>query len=206
MKMRQLPGPMRNMCFVGTKYSVLAVFTVLTVAYCQTPERKPAPVSSQNGASEAESGKSLPEIFRPLLPEIKSKSHVPLLLPGELPKPIEGAKHALIAKVTPNEYAISLYFELGIGDAGFAGYFSGDAAPGYSPRELGNISEVKLANGIRGYFRPISCGGSCAPANLWWEDGGILYQIQLRLSDTSEEGQEKTINAVANSAILAGPR
>jgi hypothetical protein len=204
--MRKLPDAMRNMCFMGTQYSVLAVFAVLTVGYCQGPERKPAPVSSSNGASQAESDKSLPEVFHSVLPEIKSKSHVPLLLPSELPKPIGGAKHALIAKVAANEYAISLYFELGIGDAGFAAYFSGDAAPGYSPRELGNISEVKLANGIRGYFRSISCGGSCAPANLWWEDGGILYQIQLRLSGASEQGQEKAIKAVANSAILAGPR
>ena len=189
-----------------TQFSVLAVFAVLAVGYCPAQERKPAPVSSRNAASQAESDKSLPEVFHSVLPEIKSKSHVPLLLPNKLPKPIGRAKHAVIQKVAANEYAISLYFELGIGDAGFAAFFSGEAAPKYSPRELGNISEVTLANGIRGYFRPISCGGSCAPANLWWEDGGILYQIQLSLPIASEPDQEKTITAVANSAILVGPR
>lgn len=189
-----------------TQFSALAVFTVLAVGYCPALGRKPTPVCSRNAASQAESNKSLPEVFHSVLPEIKSKSHVPLLLPSKLPKPIGKAKHALIEKVAANEYAISLYFELGNGNAGFAAFFSGEAAPKYSPRELGNLSEVKLANGIRGYFRPINCGGSCAPANLWWEDGGILYQIQLSLPIASEQDQEKTITAVANSAILAGPR
>ena len=189
----------------ATKLSILAVFlAALPVANSASSQVKPASVPSTNAASQSKSGKSLPEAFVSVLPEVKAKSHIPVLLPSELPKPIGRAKHAIIQKVAANEYAISLYFELGIGDAGFAAYFSGEATPKYSPRELGNISEVKLAKGIRGYFMPISCGGSCAPANLWWEDGGILYQIQLSLP--SEKDQEKAITAVANSAIVAGPR
>ena len=166
-----------------------------------------ARISPTDAASRAKADKSLPEAFISVLHEVKDKSQVPVLLPSELPENIGRAKHARVVKATVNEYAISLLYRLDTGDAGFAASFSGEARANYSPQELPNVSEVKLAHGIRGFFRSISCGGSCAPANLWWEDGGILYQIQLRLSSrASEQDQEKAITAVANSAILAGPR
>jgi hypothetical protein len=166
-----------------------------------------ARIPPTDAASRAKPDKSLPEAFITVLHEVKDKSQVPVLLPSELPENIGRAKHARVVKATVNEYAISLLYRLDTGDAGFAASFAGEARANYSPQELPNVSEVKLAHGIRGFFRSISCGGSCAPANLWWEDGGILYQIQLRLSSrASEQDQEKAITAVANSAILAGPR
>jgi hypothetical protein len=113
----------------------------------------------------------------------------------------------VLEKAAASEYAISLYYELGVGDAGFAAHFAAQAAPKYNPRELGNVQEVKLAHGIRGFFRPISCGGSCAPVNVWWEHDSVLYQVQLELPSTlSERRQERTVTAVADSSILAGPR
>jgi hypothetical protein len=165
------------------------------------------PVRSMGGAGQASSGGSLPEVFSSVLPEVKAKTGLPVLLPGELPKPFRDAKYAVVQKATANEYAILLYYKLDIGDAGFSASFMGEGNPKYNPRELPNIHDVKLARGIDGFFRPVSCGGSCAPANLWWEREGVLYDIQLRLpSDLRQDNQEKTITAVANSAILAGPR
>jgi len=163
---------------------------------------------SANQSNQAKPGTSLPEAFNSVLARVKAKSRVPILLPSKLPEPIGRAEHAVIRKAEANEYAIALYFELGVGDSGFAAYFSGIANPGYSPQELGSVSEVKLARGLRGFFSPISCGGSCAPANLWWEASGIVYQIQLKLPSSlkEEDQQKKTITEVANSAILAGPR
>jgi hypothetical protein len=164
-------------------------------------------VPLRNSAGQAKSGRPLPSVLASVLPEVKAKSGVAVLLPTELPKSFEEAKHALVEKVAANEYAISLYDELGIGNAGFAALFAANATHNYDPRELPGVHEVKLARGIRGYFRPVSCGGSCAPANLWWEQAGVLYQIQLELGSTlPENDQEKTMTAVANSAILAGPR
>jgi len=165
-------------------------------------QEKPGPAKTNPMAL----GGSLPAVFVSVLPDVKAKSHVPILLPSELPEPIARAKHAVITAETDN-YTIALYFKLGVGFSAYAASFSGGPSPKFSLRELPNVSEVKLAHGFRGFFRPIFCGGSCAPVNLWWEDGGILYQIQLRLSSSvSEQDQEKTIEAVANSAILAGPR
>jgi hypothetical protein len=53
-------------------------------------------------------------------------------------------------------------------------------------------------------FRPVSCGGSCAPANLWWEQNGVMYQIQIRLrSDSREKDQERILVETANSTVTA---
>jgi len=149
----------------------------------------------------------VPNIFLSALAEVKAKTSIPLLLPTELPRPFRDAKDATVEKIAPDEYAVALWYELGAGDAGYAASFSGKNNPRYSPRELGNISEVKLTRGIVGFFRPVSCGGSCAPANLWWQQGASLYNIQLKLGSTlGEKKQQKIITEVANSAIQAGPR
>jgi hypothetical protein len=157
------------------------------------------------GGSFAQTSKSLPRVFTSVLPNLKASSRIPILLPGELPQPIARAKDALVGETGQNEYAISLYYKLGIGDAGFAASFGAQGKPKYKPQELPDVRAVKLAHGLRGFFRPVSCGGSCAPANLWWEEADVLYQVQLKLS-FDDENQEKIITAVADSAILAGPR
>lgn len=150
---------------------------------------------------------ALPDVFLSVLADVKAKTTVPVLLPTELPKPFNNAKHATVGKAAADGYAVSLYYELGAGNAGFAASFGATNNPGYSPRELGNVRQVKLAGGITGFFRPVSCGGSCAPANLWWEQGAALYTIQLRLPSTlREKNQQRIITSVANSAIHAGPR
>lgn len=187
--------------------SILAFFLAVLPVGMAGSQGKPTPVPPKDTASQAKPSASLPVAFNSVLAEVKVKSQVPVLLPSELPETIGRAKHSRVVKATANEYAISLLYRLDTGDAGFAAFFSGEAHANYSPQELPNVSEVKLAHGTRGFFRSISCGGSCAPANLWWEDGGILYQVQLGLSSrASEKDQEEVITAVANSAILAGPR
>jgi hypothetical protein len=90
-------------------------------------------------------------------------------------------------------------------DAGFAAFFAAKNHSPYSPRDLPEVQKVKLSHGIVGFFWPVSRGGSCAPANLWWEQSGTVYQIQLKPSALSEKKQQTIIAAVANSAIQAGP-
>jgi hypothetical protein len=106
---------------------------------------------------------SLPEVFLSVLTEIKAKTTVPLLLPAELPRPFNDAKYAIVDKAAADEYAIIHYYELGVGNAGFAASFGARNNAPYSPRELANVQTVKLAGGIVGFFRPVSCGGSCPP-------------------------------------------
>lgn len=187
------------------------ILAVVCAAFAVTPfaesRDKPASTHQSGAASAAKPDNFLSETFASVVPEIKAKSRVPVLLPSELPTPMGNAKCAVIEKSTESEYAISLYYKMGIGDAGFAAFFAGNAKPGYKLQGLENVREVKLSRGIKGFFSEVSCGGSCAPANLWWEESGVLYQIQLKFSSTlPARDQQKAITASANSAILAGPR
>jgi len=39
---------------------------------------------------------------------------------------------------------------------------------------------------------------------LWWEQNGVMYQIQIKLrSDSAEKEQEKILVKTANSSITA---
>jgi hypothetical protein len=183
---------------------VLAV--LLAVVICCVGSNS---AQAQSGKSVAQGrvGSSLPKSLVPVLAHVKAKTSIPVLLPTELPRPFRDAKDATVERVAPDEYAVALWYELGAGNAGYAASFSGKRNSAYSPRELGNVRKVKLTGGIVGFFRPVSCGGSCAPANLWWKQGASLYQIQLKLGSTlGEKKQQKVIMEVANSAIQAGPR
>lgn len=149
---------------------------------------------------------SLSEGFASSVREVKAKTRVPILLPSALPDPFGKAKQTVV-DAAEDGYTIALYYELGIGDAGFAADFAGQTRPNYTPEDLPNVQRTPLAQGLIGFFRPVSCGGSCAPANLWWQQNGTLYQIQLKLpSDLNEQDQQKALIAAANSAIAAGPR
>lgn len=148
-----------------------------------------------------------PAALASVLSEVQASSRLPVLLPSELPLPVANAKYAVVDTASEGEYAISLNYELDAGDSGFAASFEANSHADYVPRDLPNVDEVKLSRGLVGYFRPVGCDGSCAPANLWWEENRILYQIQLKLSSTLPEGdQRRLIITAANSAILAGPR
>lgn len=149
----------------------------------------------------------LPDGFASTVRAVKAKTRIPILLPSSLPDPIAKAKDSTVDSATDDNYAISLYYELGIGDASFAANFAGEGKPNYAPEDLPNVKWIPLTQGLTGFFRPVSCGGSCAPANLWWTENGTLYQIQLHLASTlSEMDQQKALTTVADSAITAGPR
>lgn len=150
---------------------------------------------------------SLPKALSSVLSEVKAKSQIAVLLPSTLSQPFADAKYPVIEKASGDEYAISLSYQPDGGNAAFAALFTGRANPNYEPQELPNVRKIELFHGIPGYFRPVSCGGSCAPANLWWREHRVLYQIQLKLSSTvPEKEQQSILAAAANSAILAGPR
>jgi len=87
-------------------------------------------------------------------------------------------------------YLISLYyFEPGV-EATFAAGFGGSTRI----EHLSDAHRVELSGGRTGMFMFVSCGGSCAPANLWWEQNGVMYQIQKKLkSSTTEKEQERIL-------------
>ncbi len=173
---------------------LLVSFGAFVLFWLQGRSSSPNQVDSQRGPAD---------VFRSVLTQIKARTKIPILLPGNLQT--ENPLWPSIQKADANEYAIAIYVDdgepLGSG-ANFYGFFTAKAKA-----KPPKFREVKLANRVTGFFRPLSCGGSCSPVNLWWVREAVLYHIQLKLSSTlSEQDQEKAITAVANSAILGGPR
>jgi hypothetical protein len=141
-------------------------------------------------------------VFRPALEQIQSKIRIPIVLPSKLPSVIpEKDIKVASGEVRDDGYFISLYFRESGGDAAFAAGFSGSTSI-FGPQDLPDTRRVALSGGRTGMFRPVSCGGSCAPANLWWEQNGVMYQIQIKLrSDSTEEDQKKILVETANSTV-----
>ncbi len=138
-------------------------------------------------------------IFRPALEQIQSQVRIPILLPSKLPSVIpERNIKVASGEVTEDGYFISLYFSAPA-NATYAAGFGGST---HILRDLGR--PVTLSGGRTGMFRPVSCGGSCAPANLWWVQSGVMYQIQIKLrSDSAEKDQERILVETANSTVTA---
>ncbi len=143
-------------------------------------------------------------VFKPALEEIQTRTRIPILLPSKLPSAIpERDIKVASGQVRGDGYFISLYFSEDGGDAAFAAGFGGSTHV-FGPQHLPNTRRVPLSGGRIGMFRPVSCGGSCAPANLWWEQSGVMYQIQIKLrSDSTEKDQEKILVETANSTVTA---
>ena len=143
-------------------------------------------------------------VFKPALAQIQSQTRIPILLPSKLPSVIpERDIKVPSGEVREDGYFLSLYFSEHGGNAAFAAGFGGSTRI-FGPQDLPNTRRVALSGGRTGMFRPVSCGGSCAPANLWWVQKGVMYQIQMKLGSGSRESdQEKILVETANSIVTA---
>lgn len=65
---------------------------------------------------------------------------------------------------------------------------------------------VALANGITGYYKGLSCGGSCSPPMIQWVQRDVLYSIQAKLQVAGRTKQRRAMVRAANSAIRSAPR
>lgn len=142
-------------------------------------------------------------IFKPALEQIKGKVKIPVLLPTRLPTEIQSSEIKVVeGSVKDKGYSIILSYG-DCGNACFAGSFAGTPAVNPWQKKKGL---TKLPNGIMARFMPVSCGGSCSPANLWWEQDGVEYAIQLKLISTmSVEKQRRILIETAASVTEAKP-
>jgi hypothetical protein len=143
------------------------------------------------------------KVFERALADIKGIKTVPVLLPSKLPRPlVEKDIHFSGGTASKDKYEIYLEYEEGMGNAGFAGYFKGDAR-GY----LSSAGKkVRLEGGIKGYFSAKSCGGSCSPSMITWRQGKVVYTLQLKLAVASKHEEEVALVKAANSSIRGGSR
>ena len=146
-------------------------------------------------------------LFNSALREIRSKTRIPILLPSKLPSAIPESEIKLASgEVRPDGYFISLYYTEDT-NASYAAGFGATKRNLHerNPHERNppNSVRVALTNGRNGIFEPVSCGGSCAPANLWWNQNGVTYQIQVKLrADLPEASQRMILVETANRAVV----
>ena len=177
----------------------LSAFALLLSA-CGSPSK------ATDSAVERTAGAHVaPAIFGPAIAEIQDSVRVPILLPAKLPAVLQDPEIKLArGRVTPDGYDIQLLYNDTTGAAGSAAWFSGSAP--LPPSVFAEERQLRLANGVVGFFSPASCGGSCSGPNLWWEENGVMYSIQMSvLVDTPEAEQEQVLLEAANATVRVGP-
>ena len=141
--------------------------------------------------------------FRTVLPKVKRQTKVTVLLPATLPtagpSPKLYATGAGSAKGSDLELAGAP--SCAGADACFIASFV--ATKGGKLPNQSSFVKLTLAGGDSARYHPITCGGSCAPATLWFTHKGVLYTWQLK--DAPRDAKTAMAKA-ADSAIAAGPR
>jgi hypothetical protein len=66
--------------------------------------------------------------------------------------------------------------------------------------------KVRLARGITGRYKPLTCGASCSPPMIQWVQRGVLYSIQAKVEAAGAAAQRTAMVRAANSAIRGRPR
>ncbi len=141
-----------------------------------------------------------------MLPQL-NPTKIPILLPSRFTL-THGRPIALFASADANSYSIALAVspDCGGANACTVGYIGGERVkPG---TELPFATIVPLAKGIKGAFKPLSCGASCSPPEIAWIQHDVMYSIQLKgvSTKTDDASVQAEFVKLANSAIQAGPR
>jgi hypothetical protein len=149
------------------------------------------------GAAQAKTY-DLPAIAAKQITKIDARSSVPVLLPDHL----------------AIDYPGKLFVSGGTSDSGW--HLEFDGAPdcgGATACFLASVTAetggrpgfkrtVKLAGGVTGYYKPLTCGGSCSPPVIQFVRGGVLYEIAAKVPGKAL----KRLTTAANEALAAGPR
>jgi hypothetical protein len=141
----------------------------------------------------------LPTLFEDVLPKVKDRTEVPVLLPQQYRS--ESEVNVPSGSGRTRGYTLSISAIRGCGGAGACFLAEFGAQRGEQPHYT---RKVALTGGRTGYFKPLSCGASCSPPAIEWVEDGVLYWIQ---ADAGTKRQEKKrLRRMANSAIRHGAR
>lgn len=177
---------------------------VVTLAACEDPPVSRSSASS--GTSQELSGGAAPPVlmaeaksphgvFAPILSDLENKTGLPVLLPSWLPEEKETSPvFAIPTEVSASGYQVLLAFSADCngGNACRWGELSGQMGPLTAPE---GGESITLAQGIKGYFVPATCGANCSDAVVMWEHSGGNYSVGLKAGDKEE------LIEMANSAI-----
>jgi hypothetical protein len=143
---------------------------------------------------------NVPAKFKSIIPKVRAKSGVAVRLPSTIHVDVKPSKTFADGSATKKSYFLELDAVKNChgANACFLATFSGQR--GGKPQFKKTVS---LTHGITGYFRPITCGASCAPAFIQWKQGNTLYEIENK---GVGKNQKASMINLANSAILGGAR
>jgi hypothetical protein len=139
----------------------------------------------------------------PVLPNLKQKTPLPVLLPAHLP-PLLGRGVFASVEGSPTAYTIRLESEPDCNQAEvcFVGVLRAQKGALFTFPE-----EVLIDKVVQGRFQPSSCAtGTCSPPAIQWKLNGVLYTAQLTLRARSERDQRSALLQLAESAVRSGAR
>jgi hypothetical protein len=139
------------------------------------------------------------KVFAKQIQVLHRTTTVPILLPSSIP-PARTQRLYPSGSAGPRSWGLSLATRPRCGGATACFFASFGARRG---RTLPRPANLALANGVRAHFKPITCGGSCSPATLWFVHRGVLHDWQLT---EPPAGGRRAIARLASTAIAAGPR
>lgn len=142
-----------------------------------------------------------PSIFKKHLAQLKADTGLDVYLPSRLRVFVKPSRVRGEVGATDSSYDLSVVVGRNCGGANacFLANFTGTkgARPAFGRK-------VKLTGGKTGYWKGVTCGASCSPAEIQWRQGGVRYTIATK--GLSQRGEKAGLIRLANSAIEAGPR
>jgi hypothetical protein len=134
-------------------------------------------------APQAQQSPDLPAPLAAVLPELKAKTKVPILLPTHLPPLAEDTIYAHV-EADADGYTIRLESDPDCDGANacFLGMLRAKRGGRFSFPETVKLSETTTAR-----YKPTTCGGSCSEQAIEWKYDGVLYTAQLNLKTESKK-------------------
>jgi hypothetical protein len=167
------------------------------------------------GLAIADNLPTVKTLFEMAARDVTSKSAVAVYVPVSLQNLDADAKDGCaFANIDHGGFSIALYgrvTEIGkaeplpceASNAAFIAEIHGDSKPMPDLSKRRSAQKVTLANGFAGWFLPVSCGGSCGPATLYWQAPKASYWLQIRFNSVVPVTRQlKVMQNTANSVEL----
>jgi hypothetical protein len=150
-------------------------------------------------AAAREIDHDIPAAFAGVLPGVKAKTKVPVLLPDRMP--FDDMELFAGGSGRKRSWELSLAGAPDCGGANACFVASFTAQRGGRPF---GTRKVRLRGGRTGRFQPLSCGASCAPPSISWRQHRAVYSIQAKIG--TKRTERRILVRMANQAIRAGRR
>jgi hypothetical protein len=144
-------------------------------------------------------GHDVPALFADVLPAVKAKTMLPVLLPDTMP--YDDVELFADGSARKRAWFLNLGAIEDCGSATACFVASFRAERGKKPFGL---TKVRLRGGRTGWFKPLTCGASCSPPSIAWRQHGAAYTFQAMVGGKKTE--RRILVRMANQAIRAGAR